>query len=311
MRLLLVTLAVLGLIPAPARAEPTWYKKKKDAEALQKAEEAAKAAEKPAVGTEPGQVPPQPPAQPPASAVKPQPPAAAPTAPEDAPSPGAPPTPAPSLQPIASPSPGASPQPAAAPTPYPGFSAPQELNPVNQKPKADTNLLFKAAGVTDSLNLEAGRLIQPQLSGIAYTLQYGMGWWATPRIVASPFARVTAVFESNFTFFQVTAGVQGRYFITQNWVAGALAGFGGGQGLSRLPEARVPLPPSDETLATRFGLLAGIHGAYLFWPSRSFGVGPAVAVYVGSQGERSQVMYTIGVTFQSGRPAYDGDLTAW
>ena len=173
-----------------------------------------------------------------------------------------------------------------------------------------TDLLFKRAGLTSSINLGVGYLSQPELPGTALSGGMGVGWWWKPNLVLMPYLRANAIFASNYTFVLTTLSPMLRWYPAKSWALGIELGVGVSIGLSRVTESRLPTPPEGATLRTRNGPTAGIHVAHMFWTSRVFALGPVLQARWAKQDERSVFDISIGVTFQDARPDYTGgDLT--
>lgn len=190
---------------------------------------------------------------------------------------------------------------------------PVEMKPVELTPKKEetheTNYLFKKKGLSDSFGFDFGKLIQNELNGYMASIQYGMGWWWKPTMTLSGFVRFGGTFSKTFVFMMASFGPQLRYFPNRNTVLGVLTGYQFSQGLTRVSATHLPPPPNPRTLAARHGLMGGVHAGYLFWPTKSLAMGPVFNAIAGIQDERKFLLLTLGITFQSGRPDYKGDVT--
>ena len=179
----------------------------------------------------------------------------------------------------------------------------------NESAPPETNLLFNKKGLTDSLSLDYGSLIQADVGGGQTSLQYGVGWWWKPNLALSGFIRGSMVLETSFLYMQISLGPEIRYFISKDWAVTGLLGYGFSQGLTRVEASAIPPPPNPDTLNLRSGPVLGAQIAYLFWTKRDLAIGPALSYWYGSQGERSQQAIVFGLTYQGGRPNYNGDVT--
>lgn len=181
-----------------------------------------------------------------------------------------------------------------------------------EAPKYERYLLFKRAGMTDSLGFHYGTLDQPDLPGRTFNADYSMGWWATPFMVASMSVQGSTIFDSGYIFMMFVAGPKFRYFLKKNVAVTGFVGYGVSQSLSRANKANLPYPPGHIAYGARQGFQGTAQLAYLFWPKRDVGFGPALTFWGGNQSERRYWMITLGITYQAGRPPYGGDLTgAW
>lgn len=195
------------------------------------------------------------------------------------------------------------------PKPKPGDepAAVSDLSGTPEK-KQSSSTLFSSRGLTDSLGLDYGTLKQPVIDGKLLSAQYGLGWWWTPQFTIGLFARAGMMLKNEYLFMMVMVGPQARYFLTKNLAITAFAGFNFTQGLSRVPANHIPLPPADTELRARRGLAIGGQVAWLFWPKRDLGLGPAITYWRGSSGERSFSLLTFGFTYQSGKPNLSGSV---
>jgi hypothetical protein len=137
-----------------------------------------------------------------------------------------------------------------------------------------------------------------------------MGWWWQPKMSFGFTAKAAGVFQETFVLMFVALGPQLRYFVSQHWAVTGMAGFGLTQGLSRVPQTNVPRPPSSAELGARRGIIGQAQLAYFFWPKKSHAFAPTLTFMAGSQSERSFSAIALGLTYQSGRPKYDGDVTS-
>lgn len=180
-----------------------------------------------------------------------------------------------------------------------------------EKKPVVTSHFFKASGLTDSIGLGGGYLSQPDLPGKFLSFDYSMGWWANPELAVSPYLQGFTALESSYIFVLFGAGIKIRYFLTKNWPFSGYFGWGLSQGFSRTPQSVLPYPPNQDQLAARRGTNVSLQAAYLYWSKRTFGIGPSFTVTFGSQTERTFFAFSLGMTFQSGRPNFVDDLTAW
>lgn len=185
-------------------------------------------------------------------------------------------------------------------------TAASDLSGKQEKKEAST--LFSSRGLTDSLGLDYGTLKQPVIDGKLLSAQYGLGWWWTPKFTIGLFARAGMMLKNEYLFMMVMLGPQARYFLTKNLAITGFAGLNFTQGLSRVPTTHIPVPPSDTELRARRGLAVGGQIAWLFWPKRDLGLGPAITYWRGSSGDRSFSMVTFGFTYQSGKPNLSGSV---
>lgn len=182
---------------------------------------------------------------------------------------------------------------------------------VDKSPPPETFLLFRDAGKTESLSLDLGHMNQPELPGITLAAQYGFGWWALPNLILDFSARISGTLGDTYVYVLGALGPQVHFVPNKHVIMSAFAGFGISQGLTRVQQASVPPPPSEQALAGRTGFVFNARLGYLFWKNREMGIGPAFSLSLGTQGERSFQSYSIGVTYQGGRPNYTGDVTGW
>jgi hypothetical protein len=180
----------------------------------------------------------------------------------------------------------------------------------NKTPPPDQNYLFKSEGHTDAFGIDFGMLTQPVISGNIMHLQYGMGWWWKPNLVFSGIGRLGGMLSETFVFMMVSIGPELRWFITQHWMVATNISLQYSQGLTRVPQAHIPPPPNPDHLDARYGVSGTANVAYMFWPNRKLGIGPIIGATYGFQRERQYLNLTLGITFQSGRPDYNGDLTS-
>ncbi len=174
----------------------------------------------------------------------------------------------------------------------------------------DTNFLFKSEGHTDAFGLDYGKLNQDVISGTILHVQYGMGWWWKPNLVFSGVGRLGGMLADTFMFMMVSLGPELRYFLTQHWMFAGSIALQYSQGFTRVPATHIPPPPSEAYINARYGISGGVSAAYMFWPNRTLGIGPIASAYYGTQSDRTFMIFSLGITFQSGRPNYTGDLTS-
>lgn len=180
----------------------------------------------------------------------------------------------------------------------------------NKTQPPDQNYLFKSEGHTDAFGIDFGKLNQNVISGTILHIQYGMGWWWKPNLVFSGLGRLGGMLSETFVFMMVSLGPELRWFATQHWMIATNVSFQYSQGLTRVPAAHIPPPPDPNHLDARYGVSGAAGVAYMFWPNRTMGIGPMISATYGLQRERTYSNISFGITFQSGRPNYTGDLTS-
>jgi hypothetical protein len=178
----------------------------------------------------------------------------------------------------------------------------------DDRPAPQTNLLFKSAGLTESFDLGAGSLSQDDLAGFSFTPAFAMGWWWTPRLIASVGLSGLVQLKETYVFGLLALGPKVRWLLGERWILGAGIGYGVSQGLSRVPQSHIPPPPGDPVLEARLGPSASLQAGVLFWPRRDLGIGPSVTYTIGKHAERSFSIVTVGISYQSGRPNYTGSV---
>jgi hypothetical protein len=174
--------------------------------------------------------------------------------------------------------------------------------------RIETNLLFKRAGLTDSIGFDLGKLDQTDISGYLFSAQLAMGYWWQPNLVLSVFARPSVLFRETYLYMAGSAGPSLRYLLGKHWAFTGAVAYGFGQGLTRVSSTHIPPPPDDVALVARRGILNGAQVAYFFWPKRDLGIGPCFSYWGGKLGDRDNTIFTLGFTLQDQRPNYTGEL---
>ena len=180
----------------------------------------------------------------------------------------------------------------------------------NKTPPPDQNYLFKSEGHTDAFGFDIGKLDQPVITGTILHLQYGMGWWWKPNLILSGLGRFGGMLSQTFVFMMVSIGPELRWFVTQHWMFTTNISIQYSQGITRVLATHIPPPPDQVYLDARYGVSGTAGVAYMFWPNRTLGIGPTLSATFGTQRERAFTNLMLGITFQSGRPNYTGDLTS-
>jgi hypothetical protein len=199
----------------------------------------------------------------------------------------------------------------APPTPGEASSA-SPFSELQSSPPAkvlDSNLLFRAAGLTESLCFDYGHLSQPEINGGLMSLQSSIGWWWRPDLIVGVFGRPAMIFEDTYLFMLISVGPEVRFMANSHWQISAHFGYAFSETLTRVADTHIPPPPSDQTAAARDGWAYGGQVAYLMWTRRDLALGPSLAYWGGTQRERTFSAITIGITLQDGRPNYTGDVT--
>jgi len=184
-----------------------------------------------------------------------------------------------------------------------------DLTPHVEQEAPETFLLFKRKGFTDSFGLGIGWLSQQDINGLSIASRFSAGWWAYPDLILSPAAEVHLILTSTYLFMLIAVGPQVRWFYKKSLALTGFVSFAFSQGLSRVDESHVPPPPSFQSLGARRGIFGTVQLAYLSWLTQAVAFGPVLNLSIGIQSERTITVIALGLTYQSGKPNYTGDVT--
>lgn len=180
--------------------------------------------------------------------------------------------------------------------------------PEPEKKPSTPSLLFDKRALTASFDAGLSYLSQDTVNGLPISVLYGMGWWWKPDLILSGFGLVDAIFTSTHIYSTISVGPQLRYFLDDHWALTGRVGFQVSQGFSRVEATHIPPPPTQTALDLRSGLNLTAQVSRMFWLKRDLAVGPYVATRVGFQSERTYFEFSLGFTYQDGKPNLSGDL---
>ena len=180
---------------------------------------------------------------------------------------------------------------------------------VDNRPPPSTKMFLSNEGFTESFTFNYGKLSQADVPGKALSGRYSAGWWVTPSFVVMGSGQALTIYTGTFMYLMAGVVAEVRYFPNQHLAVSFSPLYAVSVGLTRVGQANIPPPPTQTALAQRLGPLFEWQATYLFWPRRTFALGPALSFMTGKQGERSLTMISLSLTIQTGRPNYSGSVT--